>query len=275
MSMPQESAPPDPAAPLALPELAHLHLEDRGGGIVLLRLDRPEKRNAINDGLIDSLGRFFGDPPAGARVAVIHGAGDHFSAGLDLSEHSARDPAAVMRHSRLWHGVFERVQFGGLPVVSALHGGVIGGGLELAVSTHVRVAEESCFYALPEGQRGIFVGGGASVRLARIVGADRMAEMMLTGRSYSAEDGQALGISHHLAAKGEGLATALELAGRIAENAPLSNFAIIQAVPRIADMAAGDGLFTEALVAALVQSDGEAERRMRDFLEKRADKVAR
>lgn len=255
-------------------ELSHLSVELLDDGdIAVLRLERPEKRNAVNDGLISSLGRFFDTPPAGATVVVLHGAGDHFSAGLDLGEHKSRDSFGVMQHSQLWHRVFDRIQFGGLPVVTAMHGGVIGGGLELATATHVRVAEPSCFFALPEGQRGIFVGGGASVRLARIIGADRVGEMMLTGRRYNADEGQALGISHHLVEQGAGLEKALELARRIATNAPLSNYAILQALPRIANMSMNEGLFTESLVAALAQSDGEAERRMQAFLNGQARKA--
>lgn len=257
--------------PRALP---HLHVE-MTDGIAVVRLDRPEKRNAINDDLIRSLDTFFANPPEGTRVVVLHGAGEHFSAGLDLSEHKARDAYGVMRHSQTWHAAFNRIQFGGLPVVTAMQGAVVGGGLELATATHVRVAEPSCFYALPEGQRGIFVGGGASVRVARIIGESRMGEMMLTGRAYNAEEGQMLGLSHYLVEAGTGLDKAVELARRIASNAPLSNYAILQALPRIADMAMNDGLFTESLVAALAQTDGEAAARMQAFLDKKAAKAGR
>jgi enoyl-CoA hydratase/carnithine racemase len=250
----------------------HLAIEQRGA-VTLVRLDRPEKRNAINDALLDAIDRFFRAPPEGTRVVVLHGAGGHFCAGLDLSEHRHRDAFAVMLHSRAWHRAFEGVQMGGVPVVAALHGGVIGGGLELAASTHVRVAERSTFYALPEGQRGIFVGGGATVRVGRLIGESRMMEMMLTGRSYDAEDGLRLGFSHYLVDNGTALEKAIELAEKIAGNATLTNYAILNAVPRIADMSAADGLFTESLSAALVQTGPEAAERLQAFLEKRQGKV--
>ena len=115
-----------------------------------------------------------------------------------------------------------------------LKGAVIGGGLELASATHLRVAEPSTFYALPEGQHGLFVGGGGSVRVPRLIGAHRMADMMLTGPRVDAEEGQALGLSHYLVGPGEGLAKALELAAKIATNSPVTNFAVLQALPRIA-----------------------------------------
>ena len=82
----------------------------------------------------------------------------------------------------MWHRVFDRIEHGTLPVISVLKGAVVGGGLELASTTHIRVAETSTFYALPEGQHGLFVGGGGSVRIPRLIGAHRMTDMMLTGR---------------------------------------------------------------------------------------------
>ncbi len=250
----------------------HLLVEVRGE-VALVTLNRPEKRNAINDELIGNIRDFFTAPPVGVRVVVLHGKGDHFSAGLDLSEHRDRNSYEVMRHSQDWHNAFHHVQFGGLAVVTAMHGAVVGGGLELACATHVRVAEPSTFYALPEGQRGIFVGGGGSVRVARIIGAGRMTEMMLTGRAYDAEAGQNSGLSHYLVGPGEALGKAMELATRIAGNAPLSNYAAINALPRIADMSSSDGLFAESLMAAMAQTSAEAQERMRAFLEKRGPKA--
>jgi enoyl-CoA hydratase/carnithine racemase len=197
---------------------------------------------------------------------VLHSAGANFCAGLDLSEHKERTPFEVMQHSQAWHRTFELIQFGGLPVVAALKGAVIGGGLELAMATHVRVSESSTFYGLPEGQRGIFVGGGASVRVGRAMGARRMMEMMLTGRHYQAEDGLRLGLAHYLVEDGQGLDKALDLAKSIAQNAPLSNYAMMTALARIDDMSMTDGLYTESLVAALAQTSGEAQARMASFL---------
>ena len=253
--------------------MTDLLVQELRGDIAILRLNRPEKRNAINDPLIVAIRDFFRNPPKDAKVVVIHGAGEHFCAGLDLSELTTRSAPETMRHSQLWHEAFRQVQFGGLPVVAAMHGAVIGGGLELASATHVRVAEPSCFYALPEGQRGIFVGGGASVRVSRLIGAGRMAEMMLTGRAYDADAGQTLGLSHYLVGKGEAFNKAMELAARIAKNAPMTNYAVLNALPRIADMPMDQGLFMESVVTGLVQGTDEAQDRLRAFLEKRAGKV--
>ena len=142
---------------------------------------------------------------------MLHGEGEHFCSGLDLAELSVRNVAQGIEHSRGWHRAFERIEFGRVPVVAVLHGAVVGGGLEIAAACHIRVAESSAYYALPEGSRGIFVGGGGSVRLPRLIGTARMTDMMLTGRSYGSEEGQAIGISHYLVAQGAGLAKASSL----------------------------------------------------------------
>lgn len=241
---------------------------DIAGSIATLTLNRPEKRNAMSDGLFGQIDAFFRAPPAGVKVAILTGAGGNFCSGLDLSEHASRmDAESVMRHSRGWHAALERVQFGGLPVVSALWGAVIGGGLEIATATHVRVADPTAYFQLPEGRRGIFIGGGASVRVGRIIGADRMTEMMLTGRKYGAEDGRAMGLAHYVV--DDALAKARELAAQIAGNAPLSNYIMIQALARIDDMGRGDGFFTESLCAAITQTSPDAREGLTAFLQKR------
>mgnify|MGYP001279826225 FL=1 len=238
------------------------------GPLAILTLNRPDKRNAMSDGLFAQIDAFFSNPPAGVKVAILTGAGGNFCAGLDLSEHAGRMEAeAVMRHSRGWHAALDRLQFGGLPVVSALSGAVIGGGLEIATATHVRVADPSAWFQLPEGRRGIFIGGGASVRVGRILGADRMTEMMLTGRKYSAPEGLALGLTHYVVE--DALAKARDLALQIAGNAPLSNYVMIQALARIGDMGRADGLFTESLCAALTQTSTDAREGLSAFLQKR------
>jgi len=254
--------------PPALPSLPRLELA-LAEGVLHVTLDRPTKRNAIDDPLIESLHELFARPPEGARVAVLSGRGDHFSAGLDLAEHGRRAPLEVMRHSQFWHAAFHHMEFGGLPIVAALHGAVIGGGLELAMTAHVRVADTTAFYQLPEGRRGIFVGGGASVRVARVIGADRTREMMLTGRRYPAEEGQRLGLSHYLVGPGEALARAVELARGIAGNAPASNYMMINALARIENMPMTEGLFTESLATALTQTSEDARAGMQAFLDKR------
>jgi (methylthio)acryloyl-CoA hydratase len=245
------------------------------GPLLHIELARPEKRNAINDALVAQLHTAFVNLPADTRAAVLSGQGRHFCAGLDLSELAERSTFEGISHSRSWHTMMDALQFCRVPVVAVLQGAVVGGGLELASSAHIRVAEDSCFYGLPEGQRGLFVGGGGSVRVPRLIGAARMADMMLTGRVLDADEGQAAGLSHYRAADGAGLAKGIELASKMAGNAPLSNFAVIQALPRIADLSASDGLFMESLMAAIAQGDDAAKQRMQAFLDGKAGKVGK
>jgi enoyl-CoA hydratase/carnithine racemase len=258
--------------PAALSALDLLRLE-AAGPVLHIRLHRPAKRNAINDALVEQLQAVFLHLPDAIRAVVLSGEGDHFCAGLDLSELSERTVAQGIAHSRSWHAAFEQIQRGRVPVIAVLHGAVVGGGLELASACHVRVAEASTFYGLPEGQRGLFVGGGGSARIPRLMGVARMADMMLTGRVYDAGEGLAAGLSQYLVKNGKGLEKAFELAGRVAANAPLSNFAVLHALPRIAEMGQDEGLFTESLMAAIAQGDDAAKGRMRDFLEGKVAKV--
>jgi enoyl-CoA hydratase/carnithine racemase len=248
---------------------------ERRDDIAILHLARPEKRNAIDDPTVFGIEAFFAALPENIGAVVLAADGDHFCAGLDLGELAARNVGEGIFHSRSWHRAFERIEFGKAPVVAVLHGAVVGGGLEIAAACHIRVAEASAYYALPEGSRGIFVGGGGSVRLPRLIGTSRMTDMMLTGRTYDAAEGQAIGISHYLVAPGAGLAKAVELAKRIAGNAPMTNFAVTHVLPRIAESDPASGYVTEALIAAIAQGDSEAKSRLKAFLEKRAPKTLR
>ena len=256
-----------------LAELPPSLAAERRGDIALLRLRRPDKRNALNDEMIFGIEAFFDTLPDSVKAVVLHGEGEHFSAGLDLTELSERSTAQGIAHSRGWHRAFERLEYGKVPVVAVLHGAVVGGGLEIASACHIRVAERSVYYALPEGSRGIFVGGGASVRVPRLIGVARVVDMMLTGRTYAAEEGQAMGLSHYLVEPSAGLAKGIELAQKIASNAPLTNFAVMHVLPRIASSDAAAGFLTESLMAAIAQGDQEAKDRLKAFLEKRAPKV--
>lgn len=252
-----------------------IHFERRGDQqeIAVIRLTRPTKRNALNDGLVLALRDLFEQMPAGVRAAVIAGDGEHFCAGLDLSELKERDAGQGLMHSRMWHAALERVQYGPVPVIAALHGAVIGGGLELASACHIRVADETAFYALPEGSRGIFVGGGGAVRIPKLIGAARMTDMMMTGRVFNAQDGERIGIAQYLVPPGQAFDKAFELAVRVAQNAPLTNYALMHALPRIAEQPADQGFLTEAMMAAIAQSAPEAKTRVKAFLDGQAAKV--
>ncbi|HJS02142.1 MAG TPA: crotonase/enoyl-CoA hydratase family protein [Variovorax sp.] len=243
--------------------------------IAIIRLTRAAKRNALSDSLILALRDTFQNLPSTVRAAVIDGEGPHFCAGLDLSELKERDAGQGLQHSRLWHAALDVIQSGPVPVIAALHGAVVGGGLELASACHIRVADSTTFYALPEGSRGIFVGGGGSVRIPKLIGTARMMDMMMTGRVYDAEAGERAGFAQYLVAEGRSYEKALELAQKVAGNAPLTNYALMHALPRISEQPADHGFFTEALISGIVQAAPEAKERVRAFLEGRANKVTK
>src|ERR1700749_4795001 len=254
-------------------ERAGLLKVETSGSVMTVGLNRPAKRNALNDGIILAIGDCFADIPQGIGAVVIHGIGDHFSSGLDLSELTEHDATEGLRHSQMWHRVFDKIQYSRVPVIAALQGAVIGGGLELACAAHIRVAEPSAYFALPEGQRGIFVGGGGSVRLTRPIGAARVTGRVLTGGVYSATERSSYGFAQYLVEAGGAQSKALELAARIAANAPLTNFAVLQALPMIAEANPQTGLLMESLMATVAQSDKEAKRRIRAFLDRKTAKV--
>lgn len=241
--------------------------------IAIIQLNRPEKRNAISDQVMAELAVLVDRVAKEAKAAVIHGNGDHFCAGLDLAEHAEKTALEGIEGSRSWHRVFDAIQRGSIPYISAVHGAVVGGGLELAASTHVRVADETAFFALPEGKRGIFVGGGGSVNISRLMGAARMMDLMLTGRVLSAKEGEQCALVTYVLPKGQALAKAIELAKSAADNAPLSNYAIINALPRIIESGHDEGLFFESMIAAFTQTTPEAAQRLREFLDKKAARL--
>jgi enoyl-CoA hydratase/carnithine racemase len=243
-------------------------------GIALIGLNRPAKRNAISDRVVEQIFTAVEMAQTQARAAVIFGAGPHFCAGLDLAEHAEKSLIAAVQGSRRWHRIFDSIERGVIPFVAALQGAVVGGGFELAAASHIRVADDSAFFGLPEGTRGIFVGGGGSVRIARLIGSQRMTDMMLTGRTVSPLQMEQWGGVSYVVPLGQALDKAIDLAKAAAQNAPMSNYAILNALPRIRDMSSEDGLFVESLMSALTSATPEAAERLRAFLDKRTEKLA-
>jgi enoyl-CoA hydratase/carnithine racemase len=254
--------------------LANSLIVSQRGPIALLRLSRPAKRNALDAAMIAGIENFFNDPPEGTRAIVVYGEGKHFSAGADLGSLVDANVEVSLRFSRSFHRAFDKIENSEVPVIAVLQGGVTGGGLELAAAAHIRIAERSAYYSLPDSALGIFVGGGGAIRIPRLIGTTRMTDMMLTGRTYSAEEGLPVGFSQYVVDEGQGIAKALELAEKIAANPPLSNFAVLQALPRIARAEPDSAFLTESLMAALTIVDDEARERLESFFRKRAAKVA-
>ncbi|MEM9126803.1 MAG: crotonase/enoyl-CoA hydratase family protein, partial [Pseudomonadota bacterium] len=211
----------------------NLAISERDNGLYVVTLNRPSKRNALDEATIEELIRFFsGARLAGVKAVVLAGEGNHFCAGLDLVEHwkADRSPDDFMHVCLRWHEAFNKMEYGGVPIIAALKGAVVGGGLELASAAHIRVIDPGTYFALPEGQRGIFTGGGATIRVSDMIGKYRMIDMILTGRVYQGQEAVDLGLAQYITEEGGSMAKAMELAEQIAQNLPLTNFAICSAI---------------------------------------------
>jgi (methylthio)acryloyl-CoA hydratase len=246
------------------------------GELALVGLNRPDKRNAMNPPLRQALLEAVERAGDEAKCGIVFGHGSNFCAGLDLAwaaenwqgGPSARLPFKYNRESEL-----EAMARGRIPFIAALHGATLGGGFEIAAAAHIRVADETAFFALPEGMRGIFLGSGGSVRIARLLGFARMQDMMLTGRVLTAADAERAEAVQYVVAPGEALAKARELAAKIVTNAPLVNFAITNSLPRLQDLSYDDGIYFERMVAEYTRSP-ESMDRLRQFLDKNAPRVS-
>jgi enoyl-CoA hydratase/carnithine racemase len=258
-------------------DFTNLSLEAHDDGVWVMTLNRPTKRNALDINTIEELVTFFSAAPrAGVRAVVLAGAGEHFCAGLDLIEHHDEDrsPADFMHVCLRWHEAFNKMEYGGVPIIAALQGAVVGGGLELASAAHVRVMNETTYFALPEGQRGLFTGGGATIRVTDLVGKARMIDMMLMGRVYSGAEAEEVGLAQYRV-EGSSFDEALRLARRAAENLPLSNFAICSAVSHMQNMSAMDAAYAEAVVAGVVNTQPDARARLAAFADKSGARIRR
>jgi enoyl-CoA hydratase/carnithine racemase len=258
-----------------LPEYEKIKLEVRDNNVCVLTLNRPDKRNALDVQSIEELLDFFSNTAKfGVRAVVLAGEGNHFCAGLDLIEHwkADRSPDEFMHVCMRWHEAFNKMEYGGVPIIAALKGAVVGGGLELASAAHIRVIDNSTYFALPEGQRGIFTGGGATIRVSDMIGKSRMIDMILMGRVYQGQEAVNLGLAQYIT-EGSSLEKAIELADKAAQNLPLTNYAICSAISHLNNMSGMDAAYAEAVVAGMVNTQPEARARLEAFANKSAARV--
>lgn len=248
------------------------------GKVARIGLNRLSKRNALNTPLQEQLQAAVMRAQEEARVGLLFSHGEHFCAGLDLAE-AAGWMNDHLKHLEMRIGSaaigrpFDYLARGKIPFVVALSGACIGGGLEIASCCHIRVGDDTTFFALPEGQRGIYIGGGGSVRIARLLGVARMSDLMLTGRVLTADEGERFNLLQYRVERGQHIQRAASLAHRIAENAVLTNWAIVNGLPRIQDYSYDDGLFVEGLFSHVAASP-ESTERLAEFVEGRAKRLA-
>jgi enoyl-CoA hydratase/carnithine racemase len=244
--------------------------------ILTITINRPEKLNALNKNVIQELHDALADASHNkeVKVIIITGAGEKaFVAGADISEFANYTPEQGEELSRNGQKIlFDYIENLNKPVIAAINGFALGGGLELASAAHVRVMDNSTYFALPEGQRGLFTGGGATIRVAGLVGKARMIDMMLTGRVYQGQEAVDVGLAEYLV-EGSSLDAALTLAAKSAQNLPLSNFAICSAISHLGNMSALDASYAEAVIAGVVNTQPAARTRLDDFIKGTASRV--
>jgi enoyl-CoA hydratase len=251
-------------------------ITERRDSLEFIRLNRPEKLNSLSREMILNLSEIFTnlESQSDLRAIILTGAGDRaFCAGTDITELTeirALDKDHAREVSERGQALCNQIENCGVPVIAAVNGIAAGGGCELTLACHLRIASANAQFSLPETKLGIIPGYGGTQRLAREIGHGRALEMMLTGRTVSAAEALQFGLINRIAAAGELLVAAESLAREIASLAPLAIRACLEAVIKGAELPLAEGLALEAkLFAGLFASDDVREG-TRAFLEKRS-----
>jgi enoyl-CoA hydratase len=254
-----------------LPETLNVSVQGR---VAIITLNRPEAMNAISmqmrGDLRETLEALRRDPEIGA--AVLTGSGEKaFSSGMDLREFAQTNagmPVAEMKRFR-WAQA-EGIAAFDKPIIAAVNGVAIGGGLELALLCDLIFAAESASFAFAEIKRGLMPGNGGTQRLSRRIGQARALEMILTGRSVSADEALALGLVEYVVPQAELLTKVVALAAQMAAQAPVAVRSAKAAIVRGAELSLDDGIRLEQDLAAFLYTTEDAKEGPRAFLEKRA-----
>jgi enoyl-CoA hydratase len=255
----------------------HLLLERRGS-IAVLAVNRPDVLNALNRETLaeieTAVERFVADPDAAALI--VTGSGEKsFISGADIQELAVLDPRGAEEISRMGQRVLDRIENSPKPVIAAINGYAFGGGCELALACHLRLASDNAVLGLPEVSLGIIPGYGGTQRLPRLIGAGRALELILTGRRVRADEAAALGLVLRVVPRAQLLAEAEALAGAIAKNGPLAVAAALEAVRRGVEMPLSDGLRLESGLFGILAASQDMHEGLNAFLEKRPARFER
>ena len=225
----------------------------RDGAVCVVTLRREEKLNALSSAVERALAdALAGDDVRGSACVVVTGSGRAFSAGADISEFRDRDPEAIAAYYRETGGVYEQVAALRQPTISAIHGYCLGGGLELALATDFRVADETAVLGFPEVAIGILPSSGGTMRAARLLGPARAKQLILLGGRLDAAAALGAGLVTEVVAAGGALDRALELGGALAELPPLAVSVAKQAIDAAADSSREAALLIERLAYGLL-----------------------
>ncbi len=245
------------------------------GGVATITVNRPEKRNPLNRETVAAIDACFGDLAANdaVKAVIVTGAGEKaFVAGADLNQVTALDAMGGREWGLVGQEVFNRVEAMEKPVIAAINGWALGGGLELAMACHIRIAAQTARMGQPEVKLGIVPGYGGTQRLARIIGRGRAIEMLLTGDPIDAAEALRIGLVNHVVPAAELMEKAREIAGKILKNGPVAVALILQAVNRGLEMPLPQALEWEASQFGLSCATEDIKEGTRAFLEKREPK---
>jgi enoyl-CoA hydratase len=242
------------------------------GELAIVVVDRQDKMNALNSEVVRELGQVFQDlgDDDDVRGVIVTGAGDKaFVAGADIGELATMDALSGVRVSREGQEVFQAIERFPKPVLAAVGGYALGGGCELALACHLRVASDNARFGLPEVGLGIIPGYGGTIRLARLVGLGRAVELTLTGEMLPAERAEALGLVSAVVPRDQLLERAKELLRRVTRNGPVAVRLALESVYRALDTSMADALAYESACFGLLASTDDMKEGMTAFLEKR------
>src|SRR4051794_19212180 len=216
--------------------------------IATLTVNRPDKLNALNDATIGELGEAIAELRMRDDVGgvILTGAGRAFVAGADISELASHDPVSLKALAQRGQRVFRRFESSPKPVVAAINGFALGGGCELAMACHVRLASESAKFGQPEVKLGLIPGYGGTQRLPRLVGKGRALQLLLTGEMIDAQEALRIGLVNRVVPGDQLLATATAMLQQMLANAPLALAGCIEAVNRGLDAPLDQALVLEA-----------------------------
>ena len=241
-------------------------------GVACVTVNRPDKLNALDDRTMDELQAAFSAlaDDDSVRGVILTGAGEKaFVAGADIGELSAQSPVAGRQRSLRGQRVLDRIEGLGKPVVAAVNGFALGGGCELALACHVRVAAEGARLGTPEVKLGIMCGYGGTQRLPRLVGKGRALEMLLTGEMVDAQEALRIGLVNRVVPREKLLDEAQALLRKMLANGPVSLRFTLDAVNAGLEMPKGEGQAHEATLFGLVCTTDDMKEGTRAFLEKR------
>ncbi len=244
----------------------------RSDSFEIIRLNRPDKFNALSREMILALNDIFTniESQPDLRVVILTGAGDKaFCAGTDITELTGLDEDRARDVSARSQALCNQIERCRVPVIAAVNGIAAGGGCELALACHVRIASPNASFSLPETKLGIIPGYGGTQRLAREIGRGRALEIVLTGRTVLAEEALRIGLINRVAGDGGLLTEAESLAGEISNLAPLAIRACLEAVTRGIELPLAEGLALEAQLFSSLFATNDMREGTRAFLEKR------